>query len=189
MDYFISDLHFGHRNILSFDNRPFITVEENDIAIINNWNDVVNIDDDVYILGDLGYYNVMKMVEIINSLNGNKHLIIGNHDKKFLKNKCFRECFVEICDYKEIKLENGFGIVLCHYPIPCYNNHFYGWVHLYGHVHNSFEYNMMKRNQMEMTELYGRECKMYNVGAMIDYMGYTPRTLGEIRRYAQQRGK
>ena len=53
MNYFISDLHFGHQNALSFDDRPFKTIEDHDIALIKNWNDTVGIDDDVWVLGDL----------------------------------------------------------------------------------------------------------------------------------------
>lgn len=53
MDYFISDLHFGHKNVLAFDNRPFDNIEQHDNALIRNWNNAVNIDDDVYILGDI----------------------------------------------------------------------------------------------------------------------------------------
>lgn len=53
MNYFISDLHFGHKNCLSFDNRPFKSIEENDETIIKNWNNTVKIDDDIYLLGDI----------------------------------------------------------------------------------------------------------------------------------------
>ena len=41
MNYYIGDLHFGHKNCLAFDNRPFKDTEEHDKALINNWNEVV----------------------------------------------------------------------------------------------------------------------------------------------------
>ena len=69
---------------------------------------------------------------------------------------------------------------MSHYPIPCFKNHFYGWYHLYGHVHNSFEFNMMEHDKFLMQELYSRPCHMFNVGAMMPWMDYTPRTLDEI---------
>lgn len=180
MNYYISDLHFGHKNSLSFDNRPFTDIEIHDQAIINNWNNTVSIDDDVYILGDISWHNATKTIEIFKSLNGRKHLIKGNHDSKLLRNRELQSLFVEICDYKEIPLDNGRGIVLCHYPIPCFKNHYYRWIHLYGHVHNSFEYNMMESVKRQMEELYNIPCLMYNVGVMMPYMDYTPRMLEEI---------
>ena len=180
MNYYISDLHFGHKNSLSFDNRPFADIEIHDQAIINNWNNTVSIDDDVYILGDISWHNATKTIEIFKSLNGRKHLIKGNHDSKLLRNRELQSLFVEICSYKEIPLDNGKGIVLCHYPMPCFKDHYYGWIHLYGHVHNSFEYNMMESVKRQMEELYNIPCLMYNVGVMMPYMDYTPRMLEEI---------
>lgn len=180
MNYFISDLHFGHKNCLAFDNRPFTDIETHDNTIINNWNNVVGIDDDVYILGDISWYNTTKTIEIFKALNGNKHLIKGNHDNKLLKNRELQLLFVEICDYKELSLENGKGIVLSHYPMPCFKNHYYGWFHLYGHVHSSFEWNMMENVKRQMIELYTTPCLMYNVGCMLPYMNFTPKTLDEI---------
>lgn len=178
--YYIADLHFGHKNCLAFDNREFPSIEAHDEALIERWNSVVGIDDDVWILGDISWHPAMKTIEIFNRLNGTKHLCVGNHDKKLLRNQDVQKLFVEIVDYKEIRLDDGTGIVLCHYPIPCYNNHFYGWVHLYGHVHTGFEWNMMKQHQYNMEKLYLKESKMYNVGCMVHGMDYTPRTLKEI---------
>ena len=180
MNYFISDLHFGHKNCLAFDNRPFNTIEEHDETIIKNWNDVVGIDDDVYILGDISWYNSTNTIEIFKRLNGRLHLIKGNHDTMLLKNQVLRELFVEITDYKELWLDQNTSIVLCHYPMPCFKNHYYGWYHLYGHVHASFEWNMTENTKRQMIELYNKECNMYNVGAMIAYINYTPRTLEQI---------
>lgn len=182
--YFIADLHFGHKDILAFDNRPFETIEKHDEALIENWNSVVGMDDEVFILGDISWYGSTKTIEIIQSLNGIKHLIVGNHDKKLLRNRELQALFVEIADYKELSLPDGKGIVLCHYPIPCFNNHYRGWYHLYGHVHDSFEWKMMLNTKFQMEKLYEKPCEMYNVGAMLSYMNFTPKTLDEILQSA-----
>ena len=39
---------------------------------------------------------------------------------------------------------------------------------------------MMENTKMQMSALYDMPCKMYNVGVMMPYMDYTPRTLEEI---------
>jgi len=180
MNYFIADLHFGHQNALSFDNRPFKTIEEHDSTLITNWNNTVGLDDDIYVLGDISWHSTTKTISIFKQLNGRKHLIIGNHDHKLLKNRELQQEFVEIASYKELDIGNGNICVLSHYPIPCFNRHYYGAYHLYGHVHISFEWNMMKRIKYEMEELYIKPCNMYNVGCMVDYMDYKPRILEEI---------
>lgn len=180
MDYFIADLHLGHKNCLSFDNRPFTDIETHDNTIIDNWNNTVGIEDEVYLLGDISWYNSIKTLELLNNLNGEIHLIKGNHDNKILKNRELQKRFCEITSYKELALENNKHIVLCHYPIPCFNWHYYESYHFYGHVHNSFEENIMQHVKLEMEQLYDKPCNMYNVGCMMPYMDYTPRTLEEI---------
>lgn len=177
--YYIADLHLGHLNALSFDNRPFSTTEAQDNYIIERWNRKIKEDDDVYILGDISWYKVAKTLEILSSLNGNKILVQGNHDKKLLKSQEIRDCFQKVVAYEEIK-DNEKDVILCHYPIPCFNKHYKGAVHFYGHVHSSFEWNMMENIKRQMIELYERPCKMFNVGAMMNYIIYEPRTLDEI---------
>ena len=65
-------------------------------------------------------------------------------------------------------------------PVAVYFEDIYGSFHLYGHVHNSFEWNMMEHDKYLMEELYTTPCQMFNVGAMMPWMDYTPRTLDEI---------
>lgn len=134
----------------------------------------------MWILGDISWYNATKTIALFNELNGVKHLCAGNHDKKLLRNRDVQKLFIEIVDYKEVQTDNDSGIVLSHYPIPCFNHHYYGWYHLYGHVHNSWEWNIMKQVKYQMEELYSVPCNMFNVGCMIPGMNYTPRTLEEI---------
>lgn len=41
--FYTSDLHIGHKAILTFDNRPFFTLKEMHEAIIKNWNELFQI--------------------------------------------------------------------------------------------------------------------------------------------------
>ena len=174
---YIADWHYGHKNILSFDNRPFKTVEEMNAALIDRWNKTVFPGDIVYMLGDMFWCNMEEAVTVLKSLNGQKFLIRGNHDR--CNDNRFLKQFTKVTEYLEID-DAGRKVVLCHYPIPCFKNHFYGWFHLYGHVHSSFEFNMVEHNKFLMQELYGSQCLMFNVGAMMPYIDYQPRELDEI---------
>ena len=57
MNLYISDTHFGHKNVIKYDNRPFADVDEMDHCLIKLWNARVQSDDDVYIIGDFGCRN------------------------------------------------------------------------------------------------------------------------------------
>lgn len=78
--WFIGDTHFGHTNILKYEEnaRPFKTVEEMNEKLIANWNSVVGHSDVVWHLGDFcfGRHNIA----IAGRLNGKKRLVMGNHD-------------------------------------------------------------------------------------------------------------
>ena len=184
---FIADTHFGHKNTLAFDeNLPFETIEEYDNSLINNWNAVTDYNDHVYILGDFSWYNATKTTEILKSLNGIKHLILGNHDEKFLRNKDVRFQFETINNYLELPYGEG-AIILCHYPIPSYKNHYYpNYYHLYAHVHNTWE-EQLTRQSIKAIWKAGKRCKAYNCGAMIDYMNFTPQTFEHIKTLGDEK--
>lgn len=174
---YIADWHYDHANCIHFDNRPFKDVDEMNATLIERWNNVVCKGDLVYVLGDMFWCKADKAVPVLRSLNGQKILIKGNHDR--IGSREFDREFVKITEYLEIK-DNGRTVVLCHYPIPCFKNHFYGWYHFYGHVHTSFEWNMMEHDKLLMQELYEKPCQMFNIGAMLPTIDYTPRTFDEI---------
>ena len=78
--YFISDTHFGHKNILEYEKeaRPFDSLEEMNQKIIENWNKTVRPKDIIYHLGDFAFGR--DNIAIASRLNGRKKLILGNHD-------------------------------------------------------------------------------------------------------------
>jgi calcineurin-like phosphoesterase family protein len=132
--FFTADTHFGHENIIKFCNRPFISVEEMNEVLIENWNSVVSDDDEIYHIGDFGWKNNKLNIEILRRLNGIKYLIQGNHDKKLIKDRAIRNEFEWIKDYYELEHEDSF-IVMCHYPFKVWNKNYYGAINLFGHSH------------------------------------------------------
>src|ERR1035437_256404 len=79
--FFTSDLHADHLNIIKYCNRPFSGVAEMRSTLITNWNNTVGPRDRVYVLGDFVMGNVHYAEGLLKSLNGEKYLIKGNHDK------------------------------------------------------------------------------------------------------------
>ena len=127
MNYYISDVHLFHKNVTAegsnFDNRPFQTLEEMHKTIKTNWNNTVTNADHVYILGDLSWKENEDVISFVSKLKGNKHLIVGNHDR--VKDQRYKQLFVEVCDYKELKDKiNGkeYNVVLSHYPLAFWNH-------------------------------------------------------------------
>lgn len=179
--FFTSDLHFGHENVIRFDNRPFDTVEEMDEEMIKHWNAKVGKGDIVYVLGDFIWKAATnEAVSIIRRLNGQIILIKGNHDR-FLHNAASKKALAGIKDYDDIcvTLEDGTTrrCILSHYFIPFYNGHRYQAIHLHGHSHFTEEAAEESRITTELNKK-GYDLKIYNVGCM--YWNYTPVTLDEI---------
>ena len=83
--------------------------------------------------------------------------------------------------YLEIE-DAGRHVVLCHYPIVPFHNHYFGWYHLYGHVHAGYEWNLTEHEKRQLRRLYVRDdiCRLANAGTMMPYMDYMPRTLDEL---------
>ena len=169
MNYYISDLHFGHENIIRLNNRPFANAEEMDEILIENWNAVVKENDDVYIVGDFCYKSGKNPKYYLDKLKGKKHLIVGNHDGRILKDPIVRKYFVEINELQTI-WDGKQMIVLCHYPLVEWNGFFRNSILLYGHIHNNVgndTYKIMKKIP-----------NSYNVG--VDIIGFSPQRLENV---------
>ena len=81
--FFTSDTHFGHRRIIELCNRPFSDVTEMNEMMVSNWNRVVSPEDTVYHLGDVALGPIEESLGYIKRLNGEKILVVGNHDRPF----------------------------------------------------------------------------------------------------------
>jgi calcineurin-like phosphoesterase family protein len=132
-----SDLHFGHDRIRSLcpETRKFTDVEHMNVEMIRMWNEIVEADDLVYILGDFAFMQASDAVKVLNQLNGDKILIVGNHDKKLVKDAAFRNCFQDIHVYLDTVKYNKQPVIMFHYPISTWDRMHYGAIHLFGHVH------------------------------------------------------
>ncbi len=136
-DFFSSDYHFYHKNVIKYCNRPFNNVEEMNEKIISNHNKLVRPSDTTYMLGDIAFVSdIQDAVKILSRMNGRKVLISGNHDSRNLKDKSFRDCFEKISPLLEIKID-GQLIVLCHYSMNVWNKSHHKSFHLFGHSHGS----------------------------------------------------
>lgn len=138
--FITSDTHFSHCNIIKYANRPFGSVADMNDTIIKNWNDVVSKEDVVYHLGDVGFGNPRIINDILYNLNGNIHLLIGNHEKTVLSNKNSINRFIWIKDYFQMKYfsenEKEYFFVMSHYPFLTWNRCHYGSISLHGHSHS-----------------------------------------------------
>ena len=177
---YIADTHFGHANVIKYDNRPFKDVEEMDAKMIELWNDHVADDDEVYVLGDVVWGGWKDWERIFGQLNGFINLVKGNHDKESTIQNITRKFDVRYMGEQVTIVDNDRHVVLNHCPVLCYPNNFRGWYHLYGHVHCSYDYNTILHTQKALEDLYCTKFNMFNVGAM--HIGYFPRTLDEIEQ-------
>jgi calcineurin-like phosphoesterase family protein len=146
MRWLMADPHFGHANIAgphtsNWKNgyRIFSSVEEMDNTIIDNINQLVEDDDELFVVGDFcfgGHKNTPNYRRRINCRN--IHIIRGNHDKHIDKYKDF---FSSIQDYLEITLVGANGMkhptVMLHYGMRVWIGSHKGFLHAYGHSHGS----------------------------------------------------
>lgn len=116
MNYFTSDLHFFHENIISFCNRPYGNVDAMNWDIVRTINTYCTSDDTLYILGDYSFKVNQEREAIIrlgNAIKARRVLIEGNHDYRkssahFGFAEEHEEAFVDI---------NNVTFRMVHYPL------------------------------------------------------------------------
>ena len=179
MIYFTSDTHFGHAAILKYSRRPFATLQEHDEGLVERWNAVVRPGDTVYHLGDFTLSNSKLIVEqLLSRLNGQKFLILGNHDRDPVRKA---SGWVKVVPYHELSIPmttkqtipgspGKQKICLFHYRMVVWNKAHYGSWALHGHSHGTLPVNYNART--------------FDIG--VDCWNYTPVSLAQVAERMEQ---
>lgn len=161
--WFTSDRHFGHARIIELAKRPFTSVEEMDEALIANHNAKVRAGDIFYDLGDFAFGDHDRY---LSQLNGEGHLLPGNHDhrSRLKKVKGWHKVEEKLV---HLKLPDTTELVLCHYALRVWRNSHHGAIHLYGHSHGGLP----------------GDSKSCDVGVDCPWTRFAPVSLEEIRNH------
>ena len=156
--FFTSDPHFYHKNIIKYCDRPFDSEYKMNDTLLEKWNDTITDDDIIFMLGDFSMKaNAKQIAGIIGKLRGEKHLIIGNHDRNILTNGFIGSQWKSVGDITKItvvddEVSGGYQpIVMCHYPMLTWDGSHRGSWQLFGHVHGTLDgSNKLSPNQMDV---------------------------------------
>ena len=140
MNWFSSDWHLSHSNIIKYCHRPFANAQEMDAIILKNFFDTVKPGDRFFYLGDLSFRTdtIKRVLTSLVGSNIKSVFLVGNHDNYNNDvRQVARFANIEIVDgFLDINIE-GQAVTLCHYPMQSfYKSHFGAWG-LYGHHHSN----------------------------------------------------
>lgn len=141
-DWFISDHHFGHTNIIKHAKRPFADVAKMNQSMIELWNARVQPGDRVIHIGDLFWgSDPQRWLSIRRQLNGQILLVPGNHDpiQALVDAGAVDRVLPPICEvfYTCKRSKDKRYFVLCHYPMAEWHRMWGGAIHLHGHTHGN----------------------------------------------------
>lgn len=130
--WYTSDTHFLHGNVIEFCDRPWPSLKAMNKGLARAWNKVVKRDDIVYHLGDFSFdgRSYRENLSRFHDLNGEKHLIVGNHDDVNVR----RLGWASVQD-SLTRVVDGVTIHMSHYPPATLGNGDPSVIWLHGHLH------------------------------------------------------
>lgn len=126
-----SDPHFGHANVIKYEDRPFADIDEMEKILISNWNKRVRKHDKVIVAGDFSFHNKAENQRILKQLNGHKILILGNHDRRKSRGWWLDAGFDQVIEHP-ILLDDFY--IISHEPV--YLDVMTAYVNVHGHTHS-----------------------------------------------------
>ena len=162
---FISDPHFGHKNMAI--HRGFHDEFCMDEHIIEQWNKVVRKHDTTWILGDITMEK--NDYEILNRLQGYKRVVLGNHDQgNHVKHMI--NYVNSIHGMEKIRSKQFGNIWLTHCPVFAQEFDYRINYNIHGHIHNGYKI----------------ADKRY-INVCMEVQDYTPKTLEQLIKNKQKR--
>lgn len=147
--FFTSDLHFGHRNVINFCNRPYADIKEMSEKLIANWNAVVTNNDIVFVLGDTFWFNDSRTIKkVLERLNGKEiYILPGNHcdfdayhrvdDPRIHLCQDIVCLWLTSADFERRHWHRKtMEIWMQHYPMSTWPHRENGAFHFFGHIHS-----------------------------------------------------
>jgi len=183
--WLISDTHFGHKNIIKFQQRP----ESHEVIMLSNWLWRIGENDQVLHLGDVfmgKQGNPKRWAAVLSRMPGEKFVMMGNHDKS---TGLLKQAGFEIIDPFFASRRDGVTVAFTHRPITDYWPHlglteaelhpnlrdeiglWENWdVNIHGHVHGTPEY--WKNGGYDLDKKY--------INVSVEVTGLAPVQLGNI---------
>lgn len=189
MQYYWSDTHFGHANILQYCQRPWTDIVVHDCALFSAWLSVQDTGATVYHLGDVWFrprVDASPWKDYIAALRPEQNVMVfGNHDQK--TRTFYRRVFSEqhgsakdraresMCWIDDVLDGQPVRLLLSHHPQPV--ERFDGaQYNLHGHIHNGFDTHgdMMRQAYPWLID------SPVHLNCAVERVGYRPRSLPEL---------
>ena len=140
-----SDQHFGHEKIIDYAHRPFSSLEEMNLAMVEGWNAVVGDEDLVWHLGDL-FWTPEAAREFGPMLKGSINLLNmpWHHDGHWLFEVDQAEIPnirlvspIQVTAWREYSRDgkHPLFVTMTHFPMEEWQASYHGGIHIHGHTH------------------------------------------------------
>lgn len=171
--WLVADTHFGHKNIIKFQQRP----ESHELFMLYEWIRLVPEEADILHLGDVfmgKQGNPEKWAAVVSRLPGHKYMLMGNHDK------C-KPALYEKAGFKVIEPFIWQGVAFTHRPItpewpmvPYARYPGEGWnTNIHGHIHGN---TLGSSIEHDGTPIEGKKY----INLSVEVTDYRPRQLGGV---------
>lgn len=134
--FITSDWHLGEDRFQIMQRSGFKDAQHMVDEFVRLHNELVEPDDEVWVVGDVVNQSTPEFLEQVSRFNGDKTLFRGNHDRVFTDEQ-LSEYFVEIIpegDGRVVSVD-GLDCFVTHYPTSGVNDAF----NLVGHIHSAWK--------------------------------------------------